>query len=280
MSELFEFIYEDEIKEVDNKYVMTITFGDCAENHVGMQQLGELRTKGEGMDYKYLQTIKETYEKLGFKCEIVDLVKEGDVKESNPADAYVLIIREGYKAMLGDDANIEDLNAEMLRCEWDTKAYMRGRVVNKKARYNLIFSNDEQEPDYENKKGRIIKYDDVPLLKKIHNDLPVYFGEKADKLHAEGNYYYDMKNTYIGFHGDAERRIVVAMRLGNVIMPFHYQWFLNSNPIGERIIVDLNPGDMYVMSEKAVGTDWMTKRIPTLRHATSMNPKFLEIKLK
>jgi hypothetical protein len=32
------------------------------------------------------------------------------------------------------------------------------------------------------------------------------------------------------------------------------------------------------MSEKAVGTDWKKKNIPTLRHATAMNEKWLEIK--
>jgi hypothetical protein len=42
----------------------------------------------------------------------------------------------------------------------------------------------------------------------------------------------------------------------------------------------LKPGDFYVMSEKAVGTDWMKKIIPTLRHATAMNEKFLIVKEK
>lgn len=89
----------------------------------------------------------------------------------------------------------------------------------------MIFSGEVQESDYENKKGRIIPYEEVSLLAKIRNNLGTYFGDKAEGLHAEGNYYYDMKNTYIGFHGDAERRKVVAMRLGTISMPFHYQWF-------------------------------------------------------
>jgi hypothetical protein len=63
-------------------------------------------------------------------------------------------------------------------------------------------------------------------------------------------------------------------------MPFHYQWFQKSYPIGNRIIVNLNPGDFYVMSEKAVGTDWLKKTIPTLRHATAMNEKWLKVKEK
>ena len=43
---------------------------------------------------------------------------------------------------------------------------------------------------------------------------------------GEGNYYYDIKKCGIGFHGDAERRKVVGIRLGDSI-PLHFQWFLD-----------------------------------------------------
>ena len=263
----------------DNEYVVTITFGDCAENHVGMQKLGKLSS--EGMSVDDLGKTQQIFEEKGFKCEKIDLVETANISHIRPRaqEAEVLIIREGYKALLGD-VSLEELNEEVLTHDWDKHAWMKGRVVNKKARYNLIFAEEEQEPDYENKKGRVVKYEDVPNIKKIREKLPEYFGKKADGLYAEGNYYYDMKNTYIGFHGDAERKIVVAMRLGNVCMPFHYQWFQKSYPIGNRIITQLNPGDIYVMSEKAVGTDWMKKTIPTLRHATAMNEKWLKVKEK
>ena len=261
------------------EYVVTITFGDCAENHVGMQKLGELSEFGMSVDD--LQKTQNIFESKGFKCEYIDLLAAGNISHIRPVaqEAGVLIIREAYKALLGD-IDLEVLNKEVLEHDWDKHAWMRGRVVNKKARWNLVFSEEEQEPDYENKKGRVVKYEDVPNIKAMREKLPEFFGKKASKLHAEGNYYYDMKNTYIGFHGDAERRIVVAMRLGTVCMPFHYQWFQRGVPIGERVIVNLNPGDFYVMSEKAVGTDWMRKIIPTLRHGTAMNAKFLKIKEK
>jgi hypothetical protein len=50
-------------------------------------------------------------------------------------------------------------------------------------------------------------------------------------------------------------------------MPFCYQWYRNGAPVGERIKFELNGGDVYAMSEKAVGTDWKSKKILTLRHA-------------
>ena len=51
-------------------------------------------------------------------------------------------------------------------------------------------------------------------------------------------------------------------------IPIHYQWFKSGKPVGKRVIVPLNGGDIYLMSEKAVGTDWKKKNIYTLRHAT------------
>jgi hypothetical protein len=34
--------------------------------------------------------------------------------------------------------------------------------------------------------------------------------------------------------------------------------------------IKLNDGDMYIMSEKAVGTDWKKKNICTLRHSAGI----------
>lgn len=263
-----------ETKTEDKEYVITITFGERVENHTGNQMLGELAS--EGMDLEDLKRAENLLIEKGFKTELIDLVKTGEV-EAEPA--YVLIIRQGYKAFLGD-VDLEDINKEVLKDEWDKKCWMRGRVVNKKARWNLCYTENAQDANYENKEGTIIAFKDVPNLNKIREGLPTFFGGKAKDLYAEGNYYYNKNDTYIGFHGDSERRIVIAMRLGNMNMPLHYQWFQRSLPIGKRIIMDLNPGDVYIMSEKAVGTDWKKKVIPTLRHATAMDEKWLVIKEK
>ena len=96
-------------------------------------------------------------------------------------------------------------------------------------------------------------------------------------VNGEANYY-DISKCGIGFHGDGERKKVVAMRMG-ASMPLYYQWFQRSKPIGKRVKIDLYDGDMYVMSEKAVGFDWLKKIIPTLRHATGCD-KFTIIKEK
>ena len=46
-----------------------------------------------------------------------------------------------------------------------------------------------------------------------------------------------------------------------------WQWFKDGMPIGKAIDVKLNSGDVYIMSEKAVGADWKKKSRYTLRHS-------------
>ena len=84
-------------------------------------------------------------------------------------------------------------------------------------------------------------------------------GQKAEGLYAEGNHYYQAKSG-IGFHGDAERKIVVCLSLGSTSV-LRYQWRKpgDSTPFGPPVDLTLNHGDMYVMSEKATGGDWMKR---------------------
>jgi hypothetical protein len=274
---------------MNDQSVITLTLGDQAENHAGMQKLGELVEPGQGFNLEDLEDIKTNLEAIGIECELVPLelyqdLDAFDCSIPDPEPAYVLIIRDGVNKILATcDDDLEtpcgqrDMFEEHLALELDKQAWMKGRVVNKHARWNLCFDDVGQEPDYEAKKGRIVAYDDIPVTKKFLSQITSYFGHKSENLKGEGNYYYDKSKCGIGFHGDAERRKVIGIRLGlGESPPLHYQWFRQSEPVGERIVLNLNGGDMYVMSEKAVGQDWLKKKIYTLRHATGCK-KFTSI---
>jgi hypothetical protein len=60
---------------------------------------------------------------------------------------------------------------------------------------------------------------------------------------------------------------VIGVRIGHASMPIHYQWYHKGDPVGDQLIIPLESGDIYIMSEKATGNDWKKKTIPTLRHA-------------
>jgi len=243
------------------KHTYTITFGECAENHVGMQQLG--KAGAAGLELADLVGAMKKFEAAGYACELVDL-GELSSEPGLPA-AYVLIVRGGVSGLLGGRPAAE-LEAEHGALDHDKKAFMYGRVVNKKARHNLCFADKGQMPDYEAGEGRVVAFNAVPLTSAIRATLPDYFGAKATKLYAEGNYYYNVAKCGIGFHGDAERRIVIAARLG-AAMPLHFQWYRAGEPLGKRIKLVLEGGDLYAMSSKAVGSDWRKNTIATLRHA-------------
>ena len=250
----------ESVTEENYEGTITITFGEQVENHVGMQKIGEIAD--EGVDIRQLRRISKTFE----NCELVKLHRHLD-EDCDPA--YVLIIRNGVSQLKIDD---DELFEEQKELEWDTQAYMYGRVVNKKARYNLCYNDESQEPDYENKKGRVIAWKEMPLLKKLKKGIVKKMGFPKN-IKAEGNYYYDIEKCGIGFHGDSERRIVVGVRLGESL-PLHYQWYHKLSPVGERIELELHHGDIYIMSAKAVGNDWKKKNIYTLRHAAGCE-KFL-----
>ncbi|KAN0012658.1 hypothetical protein ACTFIU_007969 [Dictyostelium citrinum] len=272
------------------KQVFTITFGDCAENHVNMEKLGSMSDRGFDLDD--IKTFKDYFEKKGLTTEffdLKDLVKkdkkktnlfkkkneegklehaekeeeEDDEELLNYNDSYLLIVRNGLSAI----CNVNDFHEEQNRLEKDKKAFMYGRVVNKTARHNLCFTNGEsREPEYEKGKGRIVSFNDCPLLKKAKETFNDILGDKAEGLVAEGNYYYEPSKCGIGWHGDAERRKVIAIRTGHR-MNICFNWFIDSKPVGNKFVQFLNHGDIYIMSEYTTGFNWRKKKIPTLRHS-------------
>lgn len=237
---------------------ITVTFGGQVENHVGMEKIGQMAEHGYTVDE--LKDIAKIFRSMGFTVEIIDLNSYINI---DSASASVLIIREGIECFLSQK---DDLFQEQLNLNWDTKAFMRGRVVNKHARYNLCYTDFSQEPEYDEGKGRVISFSEMPLLSLIRGNLHDYFGKKAKNLLAEGNYYYEASKCGIGYHGDSERKIVIAIRLG-ASMDLHYKWFHQGKSVGKECVLTLNHGDMYVMSEKATGFDWKRKVVPTLRHS-------------
>lgn len=257
---------------MNRKYTVTLTFGDQAENHKGMQQIGNMVNKGDGFNLDDFYKIIEKLNSENITYELHELHDNINIFEP----AYLLIIKKCINHILTkySEYNTNDMFNEQINLNVDKKAYMYGRVVNKNARWNLCFDDFSQEPDYELGKGRIISYDSVPIIKLVYNKFGEYFGDKALNLKGEGNYYYDITKCGIGFHGDSERRKVIALRLG-ASLPIYYQWYKNGERIGNKMEFVLDDGDIYIMSEKSVGTDWKKKSIYTLRHATGCN-KFIQ----
>ena len=247
-----------------NNLAVCITAGEQSENHVGMKINGKGLSPA-GFTIEELNDFKTLLQEKNIESEYYRLDNTLEDKE-NLESAALLIIRNGVNFLTNDFAS--NMLEEQLAFEWDKKYWdrRRNRVLNNIARYNVCYGDKAQQPDYENKKGTIISYENVPILNNWRKSLGILFGEKAKNLEVEGNLYYNTKKCGIGFHGDSERKKVIACSLGTS-RPIHWQWYFKSKPIGDRIKFILNSGDMYIMSEKTSGFDWKKRNIKTLRHA-------------
>jgi hypothetical protein len=253
---------------------ITITYGESVENHVGNQQIGE--KLDNGISYKKLRSIKINLEKDGYVCELTNLnnfIDNNNPDKNKTQDAGFLVVRNFVNTFFKNKDKNSQMKNDLIALNWDKKALMYKRVVNKKARWNLCFADFSQEPDYEKGKGRVYDFKNLKDLRKIRK-----FIQNLTKieLNAEGNYYYDSKECYISYHGDTERKVVVGLRIGEKF-PIYYQWYQDSKPITEPHEIMLEGGDLYFMSDKAVGNDWKKKSILTLRHAAGFNIKHPEI---
>jgi hypothetical protein len=261
-------INNDNDNSAELQKVYTITFGDVAENHAKMQKIGTLHETGYSIEQ--LLYIQAKLTELNLVTEMVDLNAGFDPSFQQ---AKVLVIRRGAQYILGEET--AGLIAENDAQTMDKKAFMKGKVVNKVARWNLCFADEDQEPNYDDGKGRIVAWKHLPRMSRIRQVISEWTEDVL--LNGEANYYYDISQCGIGFHGDGERRKVFAVRMGET-MPLYFKWFQNSEPVGEPVELILNDGDMYIMSEKAVGFDWLKKKIATLRHSTGSS-KFTGVKL-
>ena len=250
------------------KETISITFGDVAENHVGMQKVGTIADTGFTFDD--LSQAKLWFETNGATTQLIPLhtYLPEHLHQNQDLHAWILIVKNAANALMQDHNAADILFSEQKNLDTDKKVKMYGKVLNKHARHNLCFGEQHQEPDYDSGKGRIYAFHEVPALQTLRNLLCQIMGDnKSHNLQAEGNYYFDVNKCGIGYHGDAERKKVIAMRLG-ATMPLHYIWYKNGLPVTQEIVIDhLQHGDIYIMSQKTTGFDWKKRTIYTLRHA-------------
>jgi len=240
--------------------------GDAGENHIGMEMLGEFGKKGSGFTIEDLKNLKKYYKEKDVKVKYLSFTLENNGEKH---EAGVLILRNYL-----NEKKQKKIYNELKDLHWDKEYYdtRRKKVLNKHARYNLMLLHGiKQKADYKNKKGTIIDINDLDefnkFKKKLTTNINKICNNKAENLIAEGNRYFDLKQCGISNHGDSERRKVICLSLGVDNYKMTWTWFYHNKPISKSFEIFLNSGDVYIMSEKAVGTDCKHSSIPTMRHA-------------
>ena len=241
---------------------VALTFCECSEPHVGMDKNGQQAEHG----FSCL-TLKDLAHK--HNAEYYDLGEYAPAGQQVP-EAGLLVIRNYFKS-----SHADSMFLEQLALQWDRKVFMYGGVRNKRARWNLCYDYNAQEPDYAQKKGRVVPWSSLPQTSIARSLISRDFDLPLEILRAEGNYYYD-KSCGIGFHGDAERKIVVGVSLGRT-MPLVFRWYHQCEPQGTPFQVEINHRDLYIMSDYATGNNWKHRSKWTLRHAAGA-PKYVSPK--
>jgi len=236
-----------------------------------MQKIGSKTTKK--ISTQFLKELKAGYEMSGGVCDYYDL--SWSDCPSGTRDAGVLVLRNYADKSIGvgtADGAANEIWTMQTSGAVDKKALFWGKVKNKNARWNNVIADFAQSPQYEEGKGTIVPFPDVYNLEQIRNKVQVLL-EQPNPPIAELNYYHDVRKCGIGFHGDAERTLVAGLRLGKATnqMPLFFQAYYRKHPIGPMSRIVLEHGDLYIMSEVAVGADWMSSSYVTWRHAAGMD---------
>lgn len=258
------------------KDVYSVTFGDMSENHVGMQKIG--KPIKFGFNDSDIDLIADVCQQHNVQHEIYDLkTLLPNRLSANVTQEFCKVLvsplgRDGVSWLLNNDVGADLLYKELKPLKVDKKALMRGQVKNKNIRWNSCFWDEDQEADYEKGKGTVHSFNKVPLLKEVREKLPLLFGSDVAGFPAELNHYYDIKQTAILSHGDAERRVVICCRLG-ASMPLFFRWYHKFSAVSEKMTINLNHGDMYCMGDYAVGYNWTRREknsLYTLRHSAGL----------
>lgn len=252
---------------MNNRYA--ITFGEVSILHVGGKEYGEKRDVGFSCN-----ELKEINKKFPQNSEYISISDKLPSEKRLGNEAGILIFRSKEKndedfcfplsKKLSDNLYNEQEKIEYDNKYWDNR---RGKTLNKRARLNIIFGPDEQTHSEDYRIPSIISFDSLEYLNKVKKNLINILGEKSKNLKAEGNKYFHTKSG-IGFHGDAERKIVICLSLGKS-SKLRFNWRLpgSSEHTLEPTDIVLNHGDSYIMSEKATGFDWKSRSRIRVVHA-------------
>lgn len=278
-----KFIHED-------GKAITVTMCDFGENDVNARAGGVGKMAERGIRVHELEQIKWVLEQKGMLPELY-VLSDSRSHGVEPHDsacpsavhnmAAVLVVPNGVAELVGEEGAADTIEKALWEQPYDTTVRTPKHKaadgttdgVCDKQRWNNCIADAPRRVATTRQiaagHGSIVPFADIPALEALRNAC-------AEEMHvplpvAETNYYrnVDHPEVGIGFHGDTERKVVVMARFGKASkrLPLSFQWYRETERVGDMMTINLNHGDLLIMSEKAVGTDWRRRKISTLRHS-------------
>jgi hypothetical protein len=178
-------------------------------------------------------------------------------------DAVVLVI--ALPKALADAAR-----DEVEAMPFATKTIGRGgKVCDAHTRHLAYIGPQAQDADPETGQQPVRTWGQLPASAAVRDYVNEVLGDTECQVGCALRYP-NIFECGIGWHGDAERRKSIVVRVGNnsAKNPLFFMWFRHWDAISKPIPVHLEHGEVAVACEVAVGTDWKSSSIPTVRHAT------------
>ena len=238
------------------------TMSHYAEGHVGMSIENSERCKkgfNKSVTNKEIDIIAEYYKKKGATVTVINLKKHPE-----EPDARVLFIKNGIQHMgISSDSLFKEM--KQLGVEGMDRAFLHrsGKVRNKLARWNFNVGERHQDADIMNGKNTLYEFSELPEVNSLRGAVDKMSKElempHLQGLLAEANVYYN-DTCGIRYHGDEERpdSPVIGCNLGEDRF-ICFRSFFKHRFFGNEFRIKLSHGDMYFMSEEAVGIGWIRK---------------------
>jgi len=243
-----------------------------------------------GLPVAVLEKMAEVAKADGKTVRLYDLADmvQGTHLEGATTPAKFLVIRDGlswlgtsqgfFEGLTGFEI-LKRLEAELDGAHRNVRELM-GKGPNRKVRtlrcrHHMAFAKEYQEGNVGEGRMRVNGFPHHPALQTLRDAFVQFLTQCGDphiqerEVLMEVNHYYDVRKAFIGYHGDGERGLVTGFRLGRAAFrfPFHFQCRqkapkeMNAErklaAWGKPMTVYVNRGDVYFMSHKATGSDWM-----------------------
>ena len=178
----------------------TLTFGDGAENEVGMEIIRSASNLTDGLSVDQLRRFERHFVAQGAVCKLVYLAELGKGHAQLVPEAGVLVVRKGVNFVRQEPHADAAVFSELEAMPKDTQALRPGGIVyNKTARYNNTMGDYSQEPDIQNGKGTVLDFADWPATGALRSSLSSLLG--GIDMVGETNFYHNVDQCGIRFHG-------------------------------------------------------------------------------
>lgn len=182
-------------------------------------------------------------------------------------DAFILVMRQKLKD------NADEILPIFNNLLWDSQRLQNGKLVESKINNKLLFCdlNDLEllPANFNEKYGTIHNINRMDALMKLYKIIESNF---SSNLYAEGIAFNDLNECYVPMGQEKDKKKIIGLHLGSSF-PLNFRWYHKTEKVSDPYQINLNHGDLYIMSEMAAGLNKESKTKLYIKHGHGFNKK-------